>query len=58
MPDIRILLAEGDRTAQVFAERWDASDKRINRCPGADHAYSSADAREWLRNRILEALRS
>ena len=55
---VRILLAEGDRTAQVFAERWDASDTRINRCPGADHAYSSADAREWLRNRILEALRS
>ncbi len=54
---IRILLAESDRTAQVFSERWDASDTRIKRCRGADHAYSSPEARDWLRNRILESLR-
>lgn len=52
----RILLAEGDRTAQVFAERWDAGDTRIARCPGADHAYSSPEASNWLRARLIEAL--
>ena len=56
-PAVRFLLAEADRTAQVFAERWDADDERIARCPGADHAYSSAEARGWLRDRLLEALR-
>jgi exosortase A-associated hydrolase 1 len=55
---VRFLLAEGDRTAQVFAERWDAADTRIARCPGADHAYSQPEAQEWLRARILEALRA
>ena len=54
---VRFLLAEDDRTAQVFAERWDAQDTRIARCPGADHAYSGAEARGWLRDRLLEALR-
>ncbi|MFW2350349.1 hydrolase 1, exosortase A system-associated [Qipengyuania sp.] len=52
----RILLAEGDRTAQVFADRWDAGDTRIARCPGADHAYSSPEARDWLHARLIEAL--
>ena len=55
---VRILLADGDRTAQVFADRWDADDARIARCPGADHAYSSAEASAWLRARLLEALRA
>ncbi|MBX7496228.1 hydrolase 1, exosortase A system-associated [Qipengyuania sp. 6B39] len=54
---VRILLAENDRTAQVFAERWDSSDSRIVRCPGAGHAYAEAHARTWLREQILEALR-
>ena len=54
---VRILLAENDRTAQVFAERWDSSDSRIVRCPDAGHAYAEAHAREWLREQILEALR-
>ncbi|UYH55938.1 hydrolase 1, exosortase A system-associated [Qipengyuania sp. SS22] len=54
---VKFLLADGDRTAQVFAERWDTDDTRIARCPGADHAYSSVEARAWLRSRILETLR-
>lgn len=53
-----ILLAEADRTAQVFTERWDADDARMARCPGADHAYSSAEAQLWLRQQILATLRS
>lgn len=55
---VRFLLAEADRTAQVFAERWDADDDRIARCPGADHAFSDGEARAWLRARLLETLRA
>ncbi|QKG71697.1 hydrolase 1, exosortase A system-associated [Erythrobacter mangrovi] len=54
---VRILLATADRTAQLFEESWDSADSRIARCPGADHAYSSAEARVWLKDRLLEALR-
>ena len=54
---VAILLADSDRTAQVFAERWPADDSRIRRCAGADHAYSQDHARDWLRERLLEALR-
>jgi exosortase A-associated hydrolase 1 len=53
----RILLATADRTAKVFEARWDASDARIRRCPGADHAYSSPAAHDWLRTQLLDALR-
>lgn len=53
---VRILLAEADRTAQLFAERWDAADQRIARCPRAGHAYSEPHAREWLREQLLAVL--
>ena len=53
---VRILLAEADRTAQVFVENWDTSDARIVRCPNAGHAYVEPHAREWLQARLLEAL--
>jgi len=53
---VRILLAEADRTAQVFIENWDASDTRIARCPNAGHAYVEPHARQWLEARLLEAL--
>ncbi len=54
---VRILLAEADRTAQVFAENWDPADTRIARCPRAGHAYVEPHAREWLREQLLAALR-
>lgn len=54
---VAILLASRDRTAQIFAERWDTKDMRIARCEGADHAYSTPEAHEWLRDRLLTALR-
>lgn len=54
---VRILLAEADRTAQVFAENWD-DDPRIARCPGAGHAFVEPQARQWLREQVLGALRS
>lgn len=53
---VRILLAEADRTAQVFIENWDASDARIARCPKAGHAYVEPHARQWLETRLLESL--
>ncbi|MBU1252909.1 MAG: hydrolase 1, exosortase A system-associated [Alphaproteobacteria bacterium] len=53
---VRILLAEADRTAQVFAENW-TDDPRIARCPGAGHAYVEPHARQWLREQVLAALR-
>ena len=53
---VRILLAEADRTAQVFTENWDAADTRIARCPRAGHAYVEPHARAWLEERLLEAL--
>ncbi|MEQ5786526.1 hydrolase 1, exosortase A system-associated [Erythrobacter sp. NFXS35] len=56
--DVRILLATADRTAQVFAAAWDASDPRIRRCEGAGHAYVEPEHRDWLQAQILAALRS
>ncbi|BDI61274.1 hydrolase 1, exosortase A system-associated [Qipengyuania nanhaisediminis] len=53
-----ILLATGDRTAQVFESSWDANDPRIHRCPGADHSYSSPDHAAWLEREVLAALRA
>ncbi|TMM50032.1 hydrolase 1, exosortase A system-associated [Qipengyuania marisflavi] len=53
---VRILLAENDRTAQVFTDNWDSKDARIARCPHAGHAYVEPHARQWLREQILAAL--
>ena len=53
---VAILLAGRDRTAQVFADRWPQGDTRVMRCADADHAFSTPDARDWLRARVLEAL--
>lgn len=55
---VRILLATGDRTAQVFEENWDKSDPRIARCEGAGHSYVEPEHRDWLDAQILAALRS
>ena len=54
---VRILIADGDRTAQMFLENWDATDPRIHRCAGASHAYVEPHAREWLEKQVLAALR-
>jgi exosortase A-associated hydrolase 1 len=53
---VRILIAARDRTGQAFLAGWDPRDPRLNRCPGADHAYSDEPSRRWLRARILDAL--
>lgn len=54
----RFLLAENDRTAQVFRSSFPIdphADVRV--CPGASHAYVEPHAREWLRDQLLAALR-
>ncbi|MGX7952672.1 hydrolase 1, exosortase A system-associated [Tsuneonella sp. HG249] len=53
---VRILLAGEDRTAQVFAERWDADDDRVRRCERASHAWVEAHAREFLDLQLLDML--
>ncbi|MEM1196119.1 MAG: hydrolase 1, exosortase A system-associated [Pseudomonadota bacterium] len=55
---VRILLATEDRTAQQFDEAWKRTDIRIKRCGGAGHAYSEPDHAEWLKSRILDAMRT
>lgn len=54
--DVRILIADRDRTGQAFLSVWDAGNTRIARCPGATHAYVEPDARDWLREQLLSAL--
>lgn len=53
---VRILLAERDRTAQIFAAGWDKADPRILRCDGASHAYAESESREWLYEVLVSAL--
>jgi len=55
---IDFLLATSDRTAQLFESTWDKADPRIQRCEGAGHSYVEPEHREWLKARILSALRA
>jgi exosortase A-associated hydrolase 1 len=54
---VHILLAGGDRTAQVFEQNWDRDDNRIASCEGAGHSYAEPEHRAWLEEQILAALR-
>jgi exosortase A-associated hydrolase 1 len=51
-----ILLASGDRTAQMFDAAWDKADPRIARIESASHSFSDDAAREWLFARLVAAL--
>ncbi|NML93703.1 hydrolase 1, exosortase A system-associated [Novosphingobium olei] len=53
---VSILLAEGDRTAQLFEAAWPRTDQRIARHASAGHAFDSEPARDWLIARLREAL--
>ncbi len=55
---VRILLAAGDRTAQIFESAWDPADSRIERCENAGHSYAELHAREWLYQQLLAALKA
>ncbi len=53
---VRILIAERDRTGQAFLGAWHVADARIERCPGADHAYSDPGSHAWLVEQLLSSL--
>lgn len=53
---VSILLAERDRTAQIFEANWPADDPRITHCPNASHAFAEGHSREWLYNQIIASL--
>lgn len=53
---VTILVAERDRTGQVFLATWDGCDQRVVRCAGATHSYVEQEARDWLFERITAAL--
>lgn len=54
---VKILLATRDRTAQMFAECWPASDARVARLDSGSHSFSDDEARDWLFEQIIEMLR-
>ncbi|WP_338465899.1 hydrolase 1, exosortase A system-associated [Novosphingobium sp. ZN18A2] len=54
---VSILLAANDRTAQMFEEVWPARDPRVERIQSASHSFSDDEARSWLLDRVLRALR-
>lgn len=54
---VSILLASGDRTAQMFEAAWPADDARIRRHPSSGHSFAGEDAQGWLLTQILEFAR-
>ena len=53
---VTIVLAGNDRTGQAFAASWSDSDLDMIVRSGADHAFSKATDRQWLRDQVLSAL--
>ena len=56
--EVRLLVAERDRTGLAFLANWDKSDSRLRRCAGATHSYVEPEAREWLAMQVLEVLKA
>ncbi|WP_156424833.1 hydrolase 1, exosortase A system-associated [Novosphingobium fuchskuhlense] len=54
---VTILLATGDRTAQMFEAVWPADDPRIQRHASSGHSFAGKDAQGWLFERLVEAAR-
>lgn len=54
---VTLLIAQNDRTGQVFLDSWDKADPRLRKCPGAGHSFAEPQARIWLQGQILGALR-
>ena len=52
---VTILLAERDRTAELFLAAW-GEDPRVARLASASHSFADELAGEWLFERISEAL--
>ena len=55
---VTLLIAENDRTGQVFLSQWNAADQRLRICPKAGHSFVEPQARIWLQGQLLGALRS
>jgi len=55
---VRILLADGDRTADAFLGHWDRTDPRLRHCAGADHGFLAPDAADWMFSQLAELLRA
>ncbi len=55
--DVRILLASRDRIAREFERTIRLPGLRIERVDSASHSFADDAARDWLRARILAALR-
>ena len=55
---VALLVAENDRTAQVFLSNWQDNDPRIRICPDAGHSFIEPQARIWLQGQLLGALKS
>ncbi len=53
---LQILLANRDRTAQMFVEAWPKGDDRVFTIDSGSHSFSDDAAREWLFDRLLAAL--
>lgn len=54
---VTILLATGDRTAQMFEAVWPVGDPRILRHASSGHSFAGEEAQDWLLERLLEAAR-
>ena len=54
--NVRILLSDRDRTAQIFEVVWQSQDYRIERCPGASHAFAEPESADWLYHQLIETL--
>ncbi len=54
---VTILLASGDRTAQMFEAVWPKSNQRIQRHASSGHSFAGEDAQSWLTEHLLEAVR-
>ncbi len=51
-----ILLATRDRTAQLFDAAGPADGTPVHRIDSASHSFAEKEAREWLFERVIEAL--
>ena len=54
---VTILLATGDRTAQMFEAVWPKDDPRIQRHASNGHSFAGEEAQIWLLERLIEATR-
>lgn len=54
--EVRLLVAERDRTGQAFLANWNKADARLRRCPDATHSYVEPAAQEWLLAQVLGRL--